>query len=78
MAANLGETSGRVGSTIIDVMTMIEHATRRCGVSAANLTAEQIQSARENLFLILSNLATRGLSLWCVTKLTLGTEVGTD
>ena len=31
-------------------------------------------SARENLFLILSNLATKGLKLWCVQKLTVALE----
>lgn len=76
MATNPSSTSGRVGETVIDVVSMIEHATRRCGVSAAVLTSEQVLSARENLFLILSNLATRGLSLWCVGKLSLGAEPG--
>jgi hypothetical protein len=76
MATTLGDTSGTVGQTVLDITAIIEHAVRRCGVSAAVISAEQQQSARENLFLILSNLATRGLSLWCVTKLTMGLEVG--
>lgn len=76
MATSLGDTSGTVGATVIDVASMIEHAVRRCGVSAALITSEQMSSARDNLFLILSGLATRGLSLWCVTRLTFATEVG--
>ena len=76
MATSLNDTSGTIGQTVIDVTSMIEHAVRRCGVSAALITAEQMSSARDNLFLILSGLATRGLSLWCVTKLSLGTEAG--
>lgn len=70
MASSLADTSGTYGQTIVDVTSVIEHAVRRCGVSAAFITAEQQQSARENLFFILSNLATKGLSLWCIQRLT--------
>ena len=61
-------TSGTVGSTVIDVTTFIEHAIRRCGVSASIMTAEQNLSAKENLFLMLMDLANRGVNLWCVQK----------
>lgn len=76
MATSLADTSGAFGSVIMDVTSIIEHAVRRCGVSASVITAEQQQSARENLFLILSNLATKGLSLWCVQKFTLEVAAG--
>lgn len=76
MAGSLADTSGTVAETVVDVTTMIEHAVRRCGVSAALITAEIQASARENLFFILSNLATDGLSLWCVQKLTIGMTAG--
>lgn len=76
MATSLGDTSGTVGQTIMDVMSIIEHATRRCGVDPARLTAENVLSARDNLFLILSGWATRGLSLWCVSRITLGLQAG--
>lgn len=69
-------TSGTIGQTTIDVTTIIEHAVRRCGVVASIISAEQQTSARENLFLILSNLATRGLSLWCVAQFTFGLTPG--
>lgn len=65
-------TSGTVGQTVIDVTTIIEHAVRRCGVKATTITAEQQLSARENLFLILSDLSNRGVSLWCVQKTVIG------
>lgn len=76
MASSLADTSKTVGQTVLDVTSIIEHAVRRCGVSASIITAEQQASARDNLFLILSNFATKGLKLWCVQKLTLGLEAG--
>jgi hypothetical protein len=66
MATNLGQTSGTVGNTVIDVAGIIDHAVRRCGVLTSLITSEQLDSARDNLFFILSGLANRGLSLWCV------------
>lgn len=65
-------TSGTVGATVIDVTTIIEHAARRCGVLASSLSSEQQTSAKENLFFVLSDMANRGLSLWCIQKHLLG------
>lgn len=65
-------TSGTVGQTTIDVTTIIEHAYRRCGKLASTISGELQMSARENLFFLLSDLANRGLSLWCVQKSVLG------
>ena len=61
-------TSGTVGKTQIDVTNIIEHAYRRCGKLASTVSSELQLSARENLFFLLSDLANRGLSLWCVEK----------
>lgn len=61
-------TSGTVGLTQLDAVTVIEHAARRCGVLATVLTGEMLTSARENLFLILSEFCTKGLQLWCFQK----------
>ncbi len=61
-------TSGTVGQTQIDVTNLIEHAFRRCGKLASTISSELQLSARENLFFLLSDLANRGLSLWCVQK----------
>jgi hypothetical protein len=60
--------SGTVSNTAIDVATVIEHAVRKCGVLASSITGEQLRSARENLFLILTGLSNRGVNLWCVEK----------
>lgn len=65
-------TSGTVSQTSIDVTTLIEHAFRRCGKLASTISAELQLSARENLYFLLSDLANRGLSLWCVQKYVLG------
>lgn len=61
-------TSGTVGKTVIDTSTILEHAFRRCGKLASTISGELQQSARENLFFVLTDLANRGLSLFCVKK----------
>jgi hypothetical protein len=61
-------TSGTVGQTRVDVTNLIEHSFRRCGKLASTISGELQQSARENLFFLLSDLANRGLSLFCVKK----------
>lgn len=66
-------TSGTVGATVIDTITVLEHAFRRCGVMASAVSGELLQSARDNLYFLLSDLANRGLSLWCVQKYALVT-----
>jgi hypothetical protein len=65
-------TSGTVGNNVADVTNIIEHAYRRCGKLASTISSELQLSARENLFFLLSDLANRGLSLWCVEKQVLG------
>jgi hypothetical protein len=65
-------TSGTIGQTTCDTTNVIEHAFRRCGKLASTISAELQLSARENLFFLLSDLANRGLSLWCVQKYVLG------
>lgn len=61
-------TSGTVARTSLDVATLIEHAIRKCGVLTSSITGEQLRTARENLFLLLTSLTNRGLNLWCVSK----------
>ena len=67
-------TSGTVSQTSIDVTNIIEHAYRRCGKLASTISSELQLSARENLFFLLSDLANRGLSLWCLQKQVLGMQ----
>lgn len=65
-------TSGTIGTTACDVTVLIEHAFRRCGKLASTISSELQLSARENLYFLLSDLANRGLSLWCVQKQVFG------
>jgi hypothetical protein len=66
--------SGTVGTTVIDVQTLIDHGARRCGKLAEELTSEQQLSARESLYFLLSNLANRGIQYWCINKLVVGLQ----
>ena len=61
-------TSGTVGATVTDVTTILEHAFRRTGVPSSQITAEMQLSAAESLYFLCSDLANRGVSLWCVQK----------
>lgn len=63
------DTSGTVGMTIVDTISVIEMAVRRCGKNPATLTPENLDSARNNLFFILSKLPSRGYNLWAVEQL---------
>jgi hypothetical protein len=65
-------TSGTVSQTVVDVTALVEHAFRRCGKLASTISSELQLSARENLYFLLSDLANRGLSLWCIQKYVLG------
>ena len=64
--------SGTVGNTVINVQTLIEHGARRCGKLAEELTVEQVESSKESLFFLLSNLSNLGIQYWAITKLVLG------
>ncbi len=61
-------TSGTVGNTHISVTKLIEHAVRRCGLSVTQQSAETLDIAKDNLFMMLLALANRGYYLWCLEK----------
>jgi hypothetical protein len=67
-------TSGTVGQTVINVQTLIDHGARRCGKLAEELTNEQILSAKQSLYFLLSNLINIGIQYWAVDKIVLGTK----
>ena len=58
--------SGTVGTTLINVQTFIDHGARRAGKLAEELTDEQVLSAKESLFYILSNLINQGINYWAI------------
>ena len=60
--------SGTVGQTVISVQTLIDHGARRSGKLAEELTSEQVLSARESLFYLLSNLINIGIQYWASEK----------
>jgi hypothetical protein len=64
--------SGTVGTTVINVQTMIDHGARRCGKLAEELTSEQVLSARQSLFFLLSALANIGINYWAISKKVFG------
>ena len=62
------ETYGQVYS----VQTLIDHAARRCGKLAEELTSEQLVAAREVLGMTLSNLINIGIQYWAIEKEVIG------
>jgi hypothetical protein len=57
-----------VSQTTFDTRRVIEHAARRCKLPAQSLSSEHIDIANDNLYLLLSDLANRGLQLWAIQK----------
>ena len=55
-------TSGTVGQTVISVQQLIDHGARRAGKLAEELTDEQVNSARDSLYFVLSNWANSGIN----------------
>ena len=51
---------------------MIDHAVRRCGKLAEEITSEQQITARESLFFLLSALANKGINYWAISKKVFG------
>lgn len=60
--------SGTVGQTTISVQQLIDHGARRAGKLAEELTIEQVQSAKESLFYLLSNLINQGIQYFAIKK----------
>jgi hypothetical protein len=47
---------------------VIENAIRRCKLPAESITAEYVDIANDQLYLLLSDLANMGAPLWCIEK----------
>jgi hypothetical protein len=60
--------SGTVSQTVFDTRRVIENAARRCKIPAQSLTSEHVDIAKDQLYLLLSDLSNRGIQLWCVEK----------
>ena len=70
-------TSGTIATTSIDTATVLEHAFRRVKVKSSDQTPEYVSIARDNLYLLLLGMSTRGLNLWCVTPQYIGLQAHT-
>lgn len=65
-----------IGQTSIKLDTIIEHALRRAGISAESQTPSIVETAKNNLFFILTNFANKGMTYWCVDEQLLTIEEG--
>lgn len=59
---------------VYNVQTVIDHAARRCGKLAEELTSEQVLSARESLGFVLTNLINIGIQYWAIDKIVIGLQ----
>jgi len=66
--------SGTVGQTVVTVQQFIDQGARQAGKLAEELTVEQVQSAKQALFLILSNLINQGINYWAINKQVYGLQ----
>ena len=60
--------SNTVSQTVFDTRRVIDNAARRCKLRAESITAEYIDIANDQLYLLLSDLANMGAPLWCIEK----------
>jgi len=60
--------SNTVSQTTFTTRRVIENAARRCKIPPQSLTAEHIDVASDQLYLLLSDLSNRGIQLWCIEK----------
>lgn len=60
--------SGTVAQTTFTTRKVIEAAARRARISASQLTAEHVDIAKDQLFLLFGELANQGAPLWCIQK----------
>src|SRR5688572_17520457 len=61
-------TSGTVSTTVFTTRKVIDHAFRRCKLAPQQISAEYIDTAKDLLWLFLSTLASKGITLWTVQK----------
>ena len=67
-------TSGTVGLTTVTVQNLIDDAARASGKLAEELTVEQVQSIKRNLFYLLASLINRGIQYFAIKKTVIGLQ----
>lgn len=60
--------SGTVSQTTFSTRALIDRAFGRCRIKPELISAEYIDVAKDNLYLLLSDLANQGAPLWCIEK----------
>ena len=60
--------SDTISQTTFNTRRVIDNAIRRCKLPAQSITAEHIDIAKDQLYLLLSNLANGPTPLWCIEK----------
>jgi len=60
--------SNTISQTVFNTRKVIENAVRRCKLPAETITAEYVDIANDQLYLLLSDLANMGAPLWCIEK----------
>ncbi len=60
--------SNTVSQTVFNTRKVIENAIRRCKLPAEAISAEYVDIANDQLYLLLSELANMGAPLWCIEK----------
>ena len=66
--------SGTVGTTVVTVQNFIDQGARLAGKLAEELTVEQVVSAKQALFFVLSNLINQGINYWAIDKVVYGLQ----
>jgi hypothetical protein len=66
--------SGTSGQTVVSTQKFIDQGARMSGKLAEELTVEQVQSAKQSLFFILSNLINQGINYWAIEKKVYGLQ----
>ena len=60
--------SNTVSQTVFNTRKVIENSIRRCKMPAESITAEYVDIANDQLYLLLADLANMGAPLWCIEK----------
>ena len=60
--------SNTVSQTVFNTRKVIDNAIRRCKMPAESITAEYVDIANDQLYLLLADLANMGAPLWCIEK----------
>ena len=63
--------SGTISTTTFETRKVIDHAFRYCKLTPQQIGAEQLEVARDHLWMLLSGLANLGIQMWCVERLLL-------